>query len=148
MQKNLKFQTIFNRQPVQLNEYRSDMVIFVGYMRLIWQRYFELFASVKLGNLAGHNIQHCSSQVERLPDYLQPLCRILQLKTFWSFLCCECEKSIFYYIFNLVFNCKIAVQKKSQVLYWITTTLQDSAVKNFLIFPMLRMWKKHFLLRI
>ena len=59
-------------------------------MRLIWQRYFELFASVKLGNLAGHSILNCSSQVERLPDYLQ-------------------------------------------------CTLQDSTVKNFLIFPMLRM---------
>ena len=30
MQKNLKFQTLFNRQPVQLNEYRSDVIIFVG----------------------------------------------------------------------------------------------------------------------
>ena len=30
MQKNLKFQTIFNRQPVQLNEYRGDVIIFVA----------------------------------------------------------------------------------------------------------------------
>ena len=30
MQKNLKFQTIFNRQLVQLNEYRSDVIIFVS----------------------------------------------------------------------------------------------------------------------
>ena len=30
MQKNLKFQAIFNRQPVQLNEDGSDVIIFVG----------------------------------------------------------------------------------------------------------------------
>ena len=30
MQKNFKFQAIFDRQPVQLNEDRSDVIIFVG----------------------------------------------------------------------------------------------------------------------
>ena len=30
MQKNLKFQTTFNRQPVQLNECRNDVIIFVA----------------------------------------------------------------------------------------------------------------------
>ena len=30
MQKNLKFQAIFDRQPVQLNEDRSDVITFVG----------------------------------------------------------------------------------------------------------------------
>ena len=86
-------------------------------MRLIWQRYFELFASVKLGNLAGHCIQHCSNQVERLPDFLQELCRTLQLKLSGLSYVANVKKVFFYYMFNLVFNCKIAVQKKSQVLY-------------------------------
>ena len=70
----------------------------------IWQRYFERFACVKLSNLTGHTTKHCSNQGERLPDYSEALCRILQLKTFWSFLCYECEKALIYYMFNLVYS--------------------------------------------